>query len=61
MEEEKMAEDAIKILMEKLGPVETGRFIALSRKKTIDSIKRHHLWQSSLNKEAFFNSVFRKR
>ena len=35
MDEDKMAEDAIKILMEKLGPVETSRFIALSKKKVL--------------------------
>lgn len=61
MEEEKMAEDAIRILMDTLGPVETGRFISLSRKKGIDSLKRHHLWQSRLNKDVFFDRIFRKR
>jgi len=61
MDEEKMAENAIRILIETLGPVETGRFISLSRKKGVDSLKRHYIWQSKLNKEVFFDKVFHKR
>jgi hypothetical protein len=58
MDEEKMVGEAIKILMKKIGPVETGRFIALPRKKRIESLKRHLLWQSDLDKDQFFDEIF---
>ena len=36
--------------MEKLGPVETNRFLSLPAKKRIESVKRHRSWQSKLDK-----------
>ena len=31
--------------MEKLGPVKTIRFVNLSRKKRMESVRRHREWQ----------------
>lgn len=56
--EEKLLKQVIDILMEKLGPVETKRFLTLPAKKRIESVKRHRLWQSKLDKDKFFHDVF---
>ncbi len=49
---------SIKVLMEKLGPVETIRFVNLSRKKRMESVRRHREWQKMLDKDKFFNEIF---
>ncbi len=56
--EEQLIKEAIDILVEKLGPVETSRFLSLPVKKRIESLKRHCAWQSELDKDNFFNDVF---
>lgn len=58
--EERLLKRAIDVLMEKLGPVETNRFLTLPTRKRIESVKRHRLWQSKLDKDNFFNAVFGK-
>jgi len=58
MSEDQLIARAIDLLMEKLGPVETSRFLSLSRARKIESVKRHRLWQAGLTKDEFFNSVF---
>lgn len=59
IDEDKLVEKAIKILMEHLGPVETKRFLSLTPKKRMDSIKRHRLWQARLDKKSFFDEIFK--
>ena len=54
MEEEKLVEVAIEALLDRLGPVETNRFLTLPRKKRMESVKRHRQWQQQLDKDAFF-------
>jgi hypothetical protein len=56
--EDQLIKDAIDILMEKLGPVETMRFLSLPAKKRVESLKRHRAWQSNLDKDAFFKDTF---
>ena len=58
MEEEKLVEVAIEALLDRLGPVETNRFLNLPRKKRMESVKRHRQWQQQLDKDAFFNKIF---
>jgi len=58
MPEEQLIAMAIDLLMEKLGPVETSRFLSLPREKRIDSVKRHRLWQSRLAKDELFTKIF---
>jgi len=58
MEEEKLVEVAIEALLDRLGPVETNRFLTLPRKKRMESVKRHRQWQQQLDKDAFFNKIF---
>lgn len=57
-DEEILIETAIKILNKELGPVETSRFINLPKKQRIESVKRHRLWQKSLNEKQFLDAVF---
>jgi len=57
--EEKLLNQIIHILMEKLGHVETNRFLSLPAQKRIESVKRHRIWQSKLDKDKFFNDIFR--
>ena len=46
------------VLIEKLGPVEANRFLTLPKKKRLESVKRHQLWQSQLKKDDFFDKIF---
>jgi hypothetical protein len=57
--EEQLISRAIDALISKLGPVETNRFLSLVKKKKVESVKRHHQWQAKLNKEQFFETIFK--
>ncbi len=59
LDEDELLRRATEALMEKLGPVGTNRFLALAAKKRTESVKKHRLWQAQLEKEGFFNSVFK--
>jgi hypothetical protein len=56
--EDELIKEAIDALMEKLGPIETNRFLSLPAEKRIESVRRHRLWQSTLDKDSFFDEVF---
>ena len=56
--EDMLIQQVIDVLMDKLGPVETMRFLSLPVKKKVESVKRHRIWQSKLEKDKFFNAVF---
>jgi hypothetical protein len=56
--EEYLLQQAIELLMENLGPVETNRFLTLPVKKRMESVRRHRLWQVQLEKDRFFDEVF---
>jgi len=58
MSEEKLVSKAIDTLMDRLGAVETNRFLSLPKKKRMESVKRHQLWQSQLEKDQFLGSIF---
>lgn len=58
LSEDMLIKQIIDMLMDKLGPVETMRFLSLPVKKRIESVKRHQIWQSKLEKDKFFNDVF---
>ncbi len=57
--EEELFKKAIMLLTEKLGPLETSRFLSIANQKRTESVKRHRKWQSKLNKEKLFKEVFR--
>lgn len=58
LSEGQLIKQAIDVLMEKLGPVETNRFLSLPAEKRVESLKRHRIWQSKLDKDIFFEDVF---
>ncbi len=58
IDEDTLIRTSIEVLMEKIGPVETIRFMNIPRKKRMESVKRHREWQKTLNKEKFFSDVF---
>jgi hypothetical protein len=58
--EEELFNKAIRLLTEKFGPLETSRFLSITGKKRIESVKRHRQWQSNLDKENIFKAVFTK-
>lgn len=57
-DEEQLITKAVDVLVKELGPVEACRFLALPKKKRIDSVKRHRKWQSQLQQTEFFDRVF---
>jgi transposase-like protein len=58
LNENEVLEKGITALLSELGPVETARFLNISRDKRIESVKRHREWQKNLNVDDFFNEVF---
>ncbi|HED05610.1 MAG TPA: hypothetical protein ENI61_02865 [Ignavibacteria bacterium] len=57
--EEELLKKAINLLTEKLGPVETSRFLSISKTKRMESVIRHRRWQRGLNKDEFFKEIFK--
>jgi hypothetical protein len=60
-DEEQLIKKAVDVLMKELGPVEASRFLALPKKKRMESVKRHRRWQSQLQQGKFFDRVFAVR
>jgi len=58
LQEDEMVQRAIDALIQALGPIETTRFLTLSRRRKVDSVMRHRRWQDSLDKDRFFDQVF---
>ena len=56
LSEETLLKKAVGLLMDKLSPVETSRFVNLAARKRTDSVKRS--WQAELKKNEFFAKVF---
>lgn len=58
MNEEQLIKKAVQVLVREFGSVEASRFLSIPQHKRKDSLERHQAWQSSLNKDAFFDDVF---
>jgi hypothetical protein len=56
--ENQLIQQAIQILLEKLGTTDTNRFLSLKSSQRLDSVLRHQTWQKTLNKNSFFDDVF---
>ncbi|MCC9078405.1 hypothetical protein FKZ61_020095 [Litorilinea aerophila] len=56
--EETVARRGIEALMSALGPVETARFLALSRSRLDDYVEWHRQWQDELDVATFLDDVF---
>ena len=60
MDEEKMVKKAVRAIVEAVGPIEASRFITMPRKKRVESVKRHRQWQQTLDKDEFFDRIFKE-
>ena len=58
LNEDDLVRKAVDILIQKLGPIETARFINVPQKRRLESVKRHRQWQKQLTKDKFFDEVF---
>lgn len=58
IDEDLLIYQAVHALLDRLGPVEAARFLALPRKPRLESVQRHREWQDSLDKDTFFNEIF---
>lgn len=56
--ETQLIQQAVQILLEKLGTTDTNRFLALKSTERLDSVLRHQTWQKDLDKDGFFDEVF---
>jgi hypothetical protein len=59
MTEEQLITQAVNALIEKLGILEATRFLALKSEDKLDSVQWHQQWQAQLDKETFFDEVFK--
>jgi len=58
MPEEQLIRQATDALINNLGIMEATRFLTMKNQNRIESVERHRLWQSGLDKEEFFDEVF---
>lgn len=56
--EEQLIRQATDVLIDNLGLMEATRFLSLKHQGRLDSVERHRLWQSGLDKDEFFDKVF---
>ena len=61
MSEEQLIRQATDALINNLGIMEATRFLAIKNQNRKESVERHRLWQSGLDKEEFFDEVFTKK
>jgi hypothetical protein len=59
MTDEQLISQAVETLMDKLGILEATRFLAFKSEEKSDYVKWHQEWQAQLDKEAFFDEVFK--
>jgi len=55
-----LIQQAISVLIDKLGATDTNRFLSLKSAQRLDSVLRHQTWQDTLEKDSFFDDVFSK-
>ena len=58
MPEEAVVQRGVDALMAALGPIETARFLRLSRDRIVDYVEWHRHWQQTLDRDAFLEEVF---
>jgi hypothetical protein len=57
--ETQLIQQAIAVLIERLGATNANRFLSLKSSERLDSILRHQTWQKTLDKDNFFDEVFK--
>ena len=60
-EDEQLVEKAVDVLFDKLGPVDAARFLAIPKKRRMEPVKRHRLWQAQLNRKAFLEKILNSK
>ena len=58
LSEDELIQRGLEALVKALGPIETTRFLALSRARRMESVTRHRRWQATLDQQVFFDQVF---
>ena len=58
IKDEKLLKQGVDILMEKLGTIETSRFLSFTPQKWIESVKRHQSGNPNSSKKEFLNNSF---
>lgn len=58
MPEEQLIRQATEALINNLGIMEATRFLTINRQSRLESVDRHRLWQSGLDKKKFFDEIF---
>jgi hypothetical protein len=58
MSDEKLIRQATDALINNLGLMETTRFLTIKHQGHLESVERHRLWQSGLDKGEFFDEIF---
>lgn len=58
MTEEQLVRQATEALIDKLGIMEATRFLTMKHQNRVESVERHGLWQTQLDKKEFFDEVF---
>ena len=61
IKDKELIEKGTKILFKELGYTDTIRFLTIPRDIREESVKRHRKWQKGLDKDNFFNEVFRNQ
>ena len=56
--EEQLIRQATDALIDNLGIMETTRFLTIKGQSRLESVERHRVWQSGLDKDEFFDEVF---
>lgn len=58
MDEDIVIKKGMEVLVKELGPVEAMRFVNIPKRKRIESVVRHRIWQKHLEKDKFFDEIF---
>jgi len=59
MSDDQLVKKAVGVLVREIGAVETSRFFSMPQQKRMESVKRHRIWQKTLDKDKFFTDVFK--
>jgi hypothetical protein len=58
MSDEQLIRQATAALIDNLGIMEATRFLTIQRHDRLESVERHTLWQSGLDRDKFFDEFF---
>ena len=59
--DERLVEKAVHALFDELGPVDAARFLAIPKKRRMETVKRHRLWQAQLDEKEFLERILNSK